>query len=524
MQGNASLIHTVFSAVAVCMAVLVAGACSATGYAAPPNFVVILADDLGWGDMRANNPDRSRIPTPQMDRLAAGGMRFTDGHSSSGCCSPSRYTLLTGRYHWRTSLQSGIVPVWGAPLIAADRMTIASLAKSRGYATACIGKWHLGRKWPITPAQKSLFTGFGGKAGGGGSVSTEVTQAHRDAWQAVFSQPIPDGPTNRGFDQYFGTDVPNWPPYCFIENDRTVGMPLELLAPERLVKNQASIQGPALPDWKLEPILPALADRATAFIRTHAKTARPFLLYLPLTSPHTPLAVNVEWKGRSQLNSDYADLVMETDAVVGSVLDALDAAGVTDNTLVLFTSDNGCASYIGVRELERQGHFPSGPFRDYKASVYEGGHRVPFVVRWPGVTRAGAVCDQLVQQADIMATLAAILGVPLPDEAGEDSFSLLPLLQGSDQPIRSSAVNTACNGLPSYREGAWKYVATAVPELYHLDDDPAESVNLAQTQPERLQEMQAAFEKIIRAGRSTPGAPGKNDVRVVRYPKASPVK
>jgi arylsulfatase A-like enzyme len=220
MQGNASLIHTVFSAVAVCMAVLVAGACSATGYAAPPNFVVILADDLGWGDMRANNPDRSRIPTPQMDRLAAGGMRFTDGHSSSGCCSPSRYTLLTGRYHWRTSLQSGIVPVWGAPLIAADRMTIASLAKSRGYATACIGKWHLGRKWPITPAQKSLFTGFGGKAGGGGSVSTEVTQAHRDAWQAVFSQPIPEGPTTRGFDQYFGTDVPNWPPYCFIENGR----------------------------------------------------------------------------------------------------------------------------------------------------------------------------------------------------------------------------------------------------------------------------------------------------------------
>jgi len=518
------LSRTILSAVFVCLTLLMGGVCSATCQAAPPNFVVILADDLGWGDMRANNPDRSRIPTPQLDRLCAGGLRFTDGHSSSGCCSPSRYTLLTGRYHWRTTLQSGIVPVWGAPLIAADRTTIASLAKSCGYATACVGKWHLGRRWPITPAQKSLFTGFGGKAGGGGSVSTEITQAHRAAWQAVFSQPLAEGPTTRGFDEYFGTDVPNWPPYCFIENDRTVGVPSELLAPERLVKNQASIQGPALPDWNLEQILPALADRATTFIHTQAKESRPFLLYLPLTSPHTPLAVNADWKGRSQLNSDYADLVMETDAVVGRILDALDAAGITDNTLVLFTSDNGCASYIGVRELERQGHFPSGPFRDYKASVYEGGHRVPFVVRWPGVTRAGSVCDQLVQQADIMATLAAILGVSLPDNAGEDSFSLLPLLRGSDQPIRSTAVNTACNGLPSYREGAWKYVATPIPELYHLDDDPAESVNLAQQRPDRLQEMQAAFEKIIRAGRSTPGAPGKNDVRVVRYPKKSPAE
>ncbi len=504
---------------AVCLTLFAMRICSADCSAAPPNFVVILADDLGWGDMRSNNPERSRIPTPQMDRLAAAGMRFTDGHSSSGCCSPSRYTLLTGRYHWRTTLQSGIVPVWGAPLIAPDRTTIASLAGSRGYVTACIGKWHLGRKWPIAPEQKSLFTGFGGKAGGGGDVATAITQAHRDAWQSVFSQAIPEGPTSRGFDEYFGTDVPNWPPYCFIENDRTVGIPSELLSPDRLVKNQASIQGPALPDWKLEPILPALADRATAFIRTHARASHPFLLYLPLTSPHTPLAVNSEWRGKSQLNSDYADLVMETDAVVGRILDALDDAGVTDNTVVIFTSDNGCASYIGVRELERQGHFPSGPFRDYKSSVYEGGHRVPFVVRWPGVIRAGSVCRQLVQQADIMATIAGILGVSLPDSAGEDSFSLLPLLQGSDRPIRTAAVNTACNGLPSYREGAWKYVATASPELYQLDEDPAEAVNLAAQHPERLREMQAAFEKLIRAGRSTPGTPQKNDVRVTRYPK-----
>lgn len=503
--------------------VLSPGVSATPGQAAPPNVVVILADDLGWGDMRANNPDRCRIPTPYMDRLAAGGMRFTDAHSSSACCTPSRYTLLTGRYHWRTTLQSGIARVWGAPLIAPDRVTIASLAASRGYATACIGKWHLGWKWPITPAQKSLFTGLGGWQGGG-DVSTEITQAHRDAWQAVFSQPIAEGPTTRGFDQYFGTDVPNWPLYCFIDDDRTVGVPSELLSPELVRRNQADLQGPAVPGWKLEPTLPAIADRATAFIRTQAKEARPFLLYLPLTSPHTPLAVNAEWKGKSGLANDYADFVMETDAVLGRVLDALDAAGVTDNTLVVFTSDNGFAYYVGVQELERQGHFPSGPFRGYKLSAYEGGHRVPFVVRWPGVARAGAVCGQLVQQADLMATLAAILDVPLPANAGEDSFSLLPLLGGSEQPIRTSAVNTAYSGLPSYREGAWKYVAAATPELYQLDDDPAESVNLAEKHPERLEDMQAAFEKIIRDGRSTPGAPRENDVQVTRYPQKDVAK
>jgi arylsulfatase A-like enzyme len=336
----------------------------------------------------------------------------------------------------------------------------------------------------------------------------------------VFSQRIAGGPTERGFDEYFGTDVPNWPPYCFIENDRTVGIPSELLPASKLVKNQASLQGPALPGWQLEGILPALADRAEKFIHTQAQDKKPFLLYLPLTSPHTPLAVNAEWKGKSGLNSDYADLVMETDAVLGRVLAALKAAGVEDNTFVLFTSDNGCASYIGVKEMEKQGHFPSGPLRDYKTSVYEGGHRVPFVVKWPGVVKAGSVCNQLVLQADTIATMADILGVTLPPTAGEDSFSFLPLLQGEDRPIRTNAVNTACGGTPSFRDGVWKYVAVARPELYNLDTDLAETKNVAAQHPERVKAMQDAFEKLIRAGRSTPGAPQKNDLKVVRYPKA----
>jgi len=500
---------------------LLLGPPAAVHAADTPNFVIILADDLGYGDMQANNPDRGKIPTPNINRLAAEGMRFTDGHSSSGCCSPSRYTLLTGRYHWRTTLQSGIVGVWRGPLIPADRLTIASLAKAHGYATACIGKWHLGRDWPITSAQQPLFNGFGGKSGGGGPVATAITDAHREAWQAVFSQRIPGGPTERGFDEYFGTDVPNWPPYCFIDGDRTVGIPSELLPAAKLVKNQASLQGPALPGWQLEGVLPALASRAETFIRMQAEAGRPFLLYLPLTSPHTPLAVNAEWKGEGGLGSDYADLVVETDAVLGRVLAALEAAGVEGDTFVLFTSDNGCASSIGVKDLEAQGHFPSGPLRDYKASVYEGGHRVPFVVKWPGVVKPGSVCGQLVQQADIIATLAEILGATLPETAGEDSFSLVPLLAGADRPIRPNAVNTACAGTPSFRVGPWKYVAAAEPQLYNLDDDLAETVNLASLHRDRVAAMQAAFEQVIRAGRSTPGAPQRNDVRVTRYPDAA---
>jgi arylsulfatase A len=495
-------------------------------HAEHPNIVIILADDLGYGDMHANNPERSKIATPNMDRLASEGMRFTDGHSSSGCCSPSRYTLLTGRYHWRTSLQSGIVGVWGKPLIAPERLTIGKLAQQEGYRTACIGKWHLGSQWPITGEQKKYFTGFGGKAGGGGKVSTTITDAHRETWKEVFAQPISGGPIERGFDEYFGTDVPNWPPYCFIEQNRTVGIPSELLPAEKLKNNQASLQGPALPDWQLEDVLPALAERAETFIKTQSAAKTPFLLYLPLTSPHTPLAVNQEWKEKSGLKSDYADFVMETDHVIGRVLEAIKAAGVEQNTFVLFSSDNGCASYIGVPSLEAQGHFPSGPLREYKTSVYEGGHRVPFVVKWPGVVKAGSVCKQLVHQADTIATLAEILDVKLPENAGEDSFSMMPLLRGEERPIRTHSINTACAGTPSLREGAWKLVfavdaakKTRV-QLYNLDEDIAERNNLADEQPDRVRSMKDTMEKLISNGRSTDGPPQKNDVTVVRYPKA----
>jgi len=491
-----------------------------------PNVIVILADDLGYGDVQCYNPQRGKIPTPHIDRLASQGMRFTDGHSSSGVCSPSRYTLLTGRYHWRTRLQSGIVGVFGEPLIATDRLTIAGLAKHAGYQTACIGKWHLGWDWPIPTDQRAMFDI--------GKKSPAISDAHRTAWRDAFSQRIGGGPITRGFDQYFGVDIPNWPPFCFIENDRTIGIPTEFLPQVLLEKNQASIGGPALQDWKLEPTLPALGDHAVDFIKHQTLAKHPFFLYLPLTSPHTPLAVNEAWRGKSGLNNDFADLVMETDAVVGRVLNEVDNSAAAENTLVVFTSDNGCAPYIDVSGLEQLGHYPSGPLRGYKADAWEGGHRVPFIVRWPQVVTPGSVCNQLVQQADLMATFAAILGTSLSDNVAEDSFSLLPLFKGENEAVRETSVNCSIQGVPSLRHGTWKYIPapgsggwgkggdqTHPEQLYDLANDIGEANNLFIQQPERIEQMKILLEKLIADGRSTVGTQQKNDVEVIRYPRSS---
>jgi arylsulfatase A-like enzyme len=483
-----------------------------------PNIVVIYADDLGYGDVACYNAERGKIPTPHIDRLAAEGMRFTDGHSSSGVCSPSRYTLLTGRYHWRTRLQSGIVGLWGKPLIDPNRLTVAGLLKQHGYRTACIGKWHLGWDWPIDARDQSLFREPRDK-------DLQATDEHRTKWQAAFSRPIGGGPTACGFDSYFGTDVPNWPPYCFIEDDRTVGIPSEFLPARLFRNNQASLQGPALEGWTLEPILPALGERAGEFITQAAKHPEPFFLYMPLTSPHTPLAVNQTWKGRSGLGG-YADFVMETDAVVGRVLDALQASGKANDTLVLFTSDNGCAPYIGVAEMEAKGHFPSGPLRGYKSDVWEGGHRVPFIVRWPGVVRPSTSCGQLVHQADLLATCAEILGAKVPADAGEDSLTILPLLQGNDQTVREVAISQSSRGLLAIRKGPWKLIFGPgsggwskghdehAAQLYNLSDDLAESNNLYADKADLVAELTSLMERQVRDGRSTPEAAQQNDVPV----------
>ena len=487
-----------------------------------PNIVLIYADDLGYGDVQCYNLERGKIPTPHIDKLASQGMRFTDAHSSSAVCSPSRYSMLTGRYHWRSSLQSGIVGTWGKSLIAPDRLTLGGLVRQHGYRTAMTGKWHLGWDWPIPAGKKNLLVGSKDK-------DIPATAEQQAMWKELFSQDIPGGPMDRGFDRYFGTCVPNWPPYCFIENRRTVGIPTEFL-PVRLFRNsQASTPGPALKDWTLEPILPAITDRACQWITEFAKGDTPFFLYMPLTAPHTPIAVNDAWKGKSGI-SPYADFVMETDAMIGRVLATLEESGLAKNTLVIFTGDNGCAPYIGVPEMEAKGHFPSGPLRGYKFDAWEGGHRVPFIVRWPDRVKPGTVNSQLVQQTDLMATFAQILGAKIPDNAGEDSFSILPLLEGIDKPIRTNGVSCSAGGVPAVRDGPWKLILSSPGRdtkvgagknihLYNLTDDLGETKNLASTLPDKVTNMKKLLEKLITEGRSTPGATQKNDVEVVRHPR-----
>ena len=493
---------------------------------AKPNILIILADDLGYGDVKCYNPERGKIPTPNIDKLASQGMLFTDAHTSSGVCSPTRYTLLTGRYHWRTRLQSYVLNYLDGPLIAPGRLTLASLLKQNGYRTGAIGKWHLGWDFQFTADERQRLQSYGGKAGGGGKVNTAVTNEDLAAWRTIYARQFRGGPLACGFDSYFGTDVPNFPPYCFIENDRTVGIPSELLAADAFRKNQADIQGPALPGWKLEGVLPALEERACAFIQNAAKAPEPFFLYLPLTAPHTPIATTKEWRGKSGLN-DYADFVMQTDATVGRVLQALEESGAAQNTLVVFTSDNGCAPYVGAEELEDKGHFPSGPLRGYKGDAWEGGHRVPFIVRWPGKVKPDTRCDALVSQADLMATLAETLNFKLPDNAGEDSFSLMPLLQGGNKPVREYAISQAMNGLPALRKGSWKIIfgkmgggfkktpdSAATGQLYDLATDLGETKNLWNEQSELVTELTATMSRLVADGRSTPGEPQQNDVPV----------
>jgi len=362
-----------------------------------------------------------------------------------------------------------------------------------------------------------------------------ISRGHGQAEGVVagsVARPTTGGPTTRGFDSYFGVDVPNWPPYCYIENDRTAGIPSEFLPARLLGNNQGSLPGPALAGWNFEQLLPAFAGRACGYIREQAGRRAPFFLYMPLTSPHTPLAVNGPWKGKSGLNL-YADFVMETDAMVGRVLDALEECAVADRTVVVFASDNGCAHYIGVPELEAMGHFPSAHYRGYKSDVWDGGHRIPFIVRWPGVTPPGSACGQLACLSDLMATCSDMLQAHLPDDAGEDSVSLIPLLQGRDFPVRDYVVHHSIEGKFAIRSGKWKLVLCAgsggwtsptddaaarqgLPsiQLYDMEADPGERTNLEAVRRDIVDSLVDALERFVTEGRSTPGTRQCNDAPV----------
>lgn len=479
--------------------------------ASKPNVVVILADDLGYADVSCYG---GKIQTPHIDRLAASGMRFTDAHSTSSVCSPTRYSLLTGRYNWRSKLQRGVLGGLSPRLIEPGRMTIASMLKQEGYHTACFGKWHLGMDWVVKP---------------GAEVSELNIEPREQVFNVDFAQPIANGPNSVGFDYYFGISASlDMVPYTFIENDRVTSLPTEdrdFLMMHGREQGGKTRKGPTAPEFDAADVLPTLARKASEYIAgraAEARDGRPFFLYLPLASPHTPILPTAAWQGKSGTNP-YADFVMQTDWAVGEILSALQRHKLAGNTLVILTSDNGCSPQAKFDELAEHGHHPSGPLRGHKADIFEGGHRVPFIVRWPGQVAAGKESSQLVCFTDVMATVAEIVGHSLPPEAGEDSISFLPALRGGESP-RDHLVAHSVNGTFAIRRGAWKLVlaadsggwsaprpgskqAAGLPpvQLYNLGDDLAEQNNLQQREPEQVKQLTELLEKLVTEGRSTPG-------------------
>ncbi|WP_289039955.1 arylsulfatase [uncultured Zobellia sp.] len=488
-----------------------------------PNIIIIYTDDQGYGDVSALNPD-AKFRTPNMDKLANEGIIFTDGHSSDAVCTPSRYSLLTGRYSWRTSLKKGVLGADGPCLIEKDRMTIASLLQENGYKTAMIGKWHL----------QMEFEGSLGK--------------NRD-----WSKPFTDGPIEKGFDYYFGIPASmNYGVLTYLENDKVLDPPVlwtkkkadknprtfsdtinpkgyRMTPPYRSTRKEGTSGWVEVaPSFNDELVLKTFADKAVDYISesaAEAKSGKPFFLYLPLTSPHLPHCTHPDFQGQSNCGN-YGDFMEETDYRIGQVLEALKANGIEDNTLVIFSSDNGAETNY-VYQREKYGHYSSLNFKGGKRDIYEGGHRVLFLMRWPNGIKAGSKSDVPVCQTDYLATIADIVGVELPDNAGEDSYSLLPILRGEryDKSVRGAVIHHSASGHFAIRDGNWKLnmfrgsggslkpkfiepkEGEAIYELYNMEEDPGEKTNLYFENPDVVKRLTQKIAKIIEEGRTTPGTP-----------------
>ena len=441
-----------------------------------PNIVIILADDLGYGDLACYNP-RSKIATPNLDRMAANGMRLLDAHAPGAWCVPSRYGLLTGRYPARTTLN------WQQrSLIGTRQLTLASMLKQHGYATACIGKWHLG---------------FDSAATGQTPPTTPRLRG---------------GPLDHGFDSFFGLHASlDIPPYGYIDNDHYVYALTDSTAEHQSPEATTPISGAfwragrMTPGFRHQDVMKTLTDKALTRLNTHHRQQPtvPLFLYLALTGPHTPWLPDARFRGKSRAGA-YGDFVMQVDDAVGQLMTTLNRLGITDNTLVIFTSDNGPVWFAD--DVARYGHRAAGEWRGMKIDQWEGGHRVPFIAQWPGRIPAGKVRSDLFCLTDMLATVAGVVGHSLPDQMAPDSYNLLPVLlnQRLAQPIRRELLieNRA------YRQDNWKYIqgsgagglstrygnvpastSSSPGELYNLQTDPSERVNLISSEPERVQAM-----------------------------------
>tara|TARA_Y100001934_G_scaffold282129_1_gene394543 strand:+ start:1487 stop:2914 length:1428 start_codon:yes stop_codon:yes gene_type:complete len=421
-----------------------------------PNILFVLFDDMGYGEPTSYRPD-SLFKTPNIDRMAREGMRFTDAHSSAANCTPTRYGFLTGRYPHRIG-QFGVLNTYSPPLISEDRLTVASFLKQDGYATACIGKWHLGMNWnkPKSKGKNKAKLAIGDKMTG--------------------------GPNAVGFDYFYG-----------FTHARNIGTIIEQ---DTVVK-------------EVEPVenQPLMIAKAIDFLKQRSKKDEPFFLYFPMCPPHSPVvpAPRYVGKGGNASKGAYDDWVYQGDDMLGQLLDTLKSTGLAENTLVLVSADNGAAG----RE------YP--PLREHKASIYEGGHREPFLARWPGKIKAGTTSDQIVSITDIFATCAELLGRSLPPNAGEDSVSFLPCLYGRQNgPFREASVQQNGKKSLAIRRGKWKLIvhADAKRELYDLDSDVGETSNLIETQPEVADDLARLLQSYLDNGRSTPGEPQPLEYRI----------
>ncbi|MHC4476390.1 MAG: sulfatase family protein [Planctomycetota bacterium] len=470
-----------------------------------PNIILCMADDLGYGDVTCLNT-YSKIPTPNLDRMANEGMRFTDAHSGSAVCTPTRYGILTGRYCWRTSLKKGVLWGYSPPLIEADRMTVASLLKRHGYRTACVGKWHLGLGWATTDAKEANSTNID------------------------YSKPIKAGPTELGFDYFFGIPASlDMDPYVYIENDKAVAAATQTIAKRQWPQFYRA--GPIAPGFDHEQVLPILTEKAIGFIDRHqaADSDRPFFLYFPLTAPHTPILPTEQFQGKSKAGK-YGDFVVQVDWTVGCVLDALERHGLKRNTLVIFTSDNGPERGMEER-IEEYGHHSSHHFRGKKRDIWDGGHRIPFIATWPARIKPNTISDRTICLTDIFATAADIVAESLPENAGEDSFSILPAMldESRTKPVRGAVVHHSSRGEFAIRKGRWKLVLcrgsggnryktgpNAIKQddppgqLYDMNDDCSERRNLYNDHPQVVKRLTELLEKYKQQGHSrSADGPGK---------------
>jgi len=481
------------------MSLLTLAGCGQLDEEIKPNIIYVLADDLGYGDVGSFNAD-SKIKTPNIDQLAGEGMIFTDAHSSSSVCTPTRYSLLTGRYNWRTWKKKGVIMGTSPALIKENRETVASLLKKSGYYTGFIGKWHLGWNWSKDSTNRIDFT-----------------------------KPITRSPNSNGFDYAFGhCGSLDMAPYVYVENEKPTALPIDTI---HIKKGYGFLRkGLIAPDFDLEDVTPNFFRRAIKFISEKSKSEKPFFLYLPLPSPHTPILPTEEWKGKSGLNP-YGDFVMMVDAYMGELMKAVEDAGIEENTLIIFTSDNGCSPAVNLKKLESKGHNPSYIYRGHKADIFEGGHRIPFIAKWPNLIEAGTKCDQTICLIDLIATCASIVNVELAENAGEDSFDLMPLFKNSKSTdyLREATVHHSIDGQFAIRKGDWKYIfcpgsggwskpnkrsgLDSLPpfQLYNLKNDPGEKVNLYSKHPEIEMELKQLLTDYINNGRSTAGKKQEND-------------